>query len=188
MRSKLLSASVLIAVVSVTAFAVAPGVDSGLKIGDFVSAFHPNHVSGPHKGTDTCPPCTYGKLPQVQVWVNGDDTKNVESIAQLLDKRVGAWDKSNLKAFVIFLTDGSNKAGMVKQIDSIASKSGVKIPMAWIGKDDEAIELYAINTKPDVKNTVMVYKDMQVRAKFVNLKADEKGLKSLNSAIDGIVK
>jgi hypothetical protein len=188
MKSKFFGAGVLVAAISVAAFAVGPLVDSGLKIGDFVSAFHPNHVSGPHKGTDTCPPCTYGKMPQVQVWVNGDDPKNVETIAQLLDRRVGAWDKSSLKTFVIFLTDASNKSGTVKQIETIASKSRVKIPLAWIAKDDEAIELYAINTKSEVKNTVLVYKDMQVKAKFVNLKADENGLRTLNGAIDGIVK
>lgn len=29
---------------------------SGLNVGDMVTPFHPKHVSGPHKGTDACPP------------------------------------------------------------------------------------------------------------------------------------
>jgi hypothetical protein len=173
---------------AITAIAMSPTVDSGLKVGDFVSAFHPKHVTGPHKGTDTCPPCTYGKLPQVQVWVNGDDSKNVEAIAKLLDSRVGDWKKSDLKAFFIFVTDAAGKAATAKKIEDIASKSGAKIAMAWIDKGDEAIEQYAINTDAGVKNTVLVYKDMKVASKFVNLKADQKGLVQLNQAVDGITK
>lgn len=29
---------------------------SGLSVGEYVTPFHPWHVSGPHKGTDACPP------------------------------------------------------------------------------------------------------------------------------------
>ncbi|HVL38404.1 MAG TPA: hypothetical protein VM328_03335 [Fimbriimonadaceae bacterium] len=32
------------------------GPDSGLNVGDPVTPFHPQHVTGPHKGTDACPP------------------------------------------------------------------------------------------------------------------------------------
>lgn len=30
--------------------------DSGLNVGEMVTPFHPLHVTGPHKGTDACPP------------------------------------------------------------------------------------------------------------------------------------
>lgn len=30
--------------------------DSGLSVGDSVTPFHPQHVTGPNKGTDACPP------------------------------------------------------------------------------------------------------------------------------------
>lgn len=54
MINKLISAALVGAVFALPAFAVGP--DSGLSVGDMVSAFHPQHVSGPHKGTDACPP------------------------------------------------------------------------------------------------------------------------------------
>ena len=104
-------------------------IDSGIKVGEFVTAFHPNHLVGPHKGTDACPPCTYGKLPAVQFWVNGDDTSNVEAITKLLDHRVGNWEKSNFKAFVIFVTTPESKASTAKQIQDIAKKNGIEIAM-----------------------------------------------------------
>jgi len=188
MTKRIFSAAILVAAVSVTAFAMRGAVESGLKVGEMVSAFHPNHVSGPHKGTDTCPPCTYGNMPQVQVWVNGDDSKNVEAIAKLLDTRVGDWKKSKLKAFVIFVTDSANNAATTKNIEDIASKTGVKIALAWIDKGNEAVEQYKVNTSAEVKNTVLVYKDRAITSKFVNLKADDKGLGELNTAINGIVK
>lgn len=37
------------------AFAAA-GPESGLKVGDPVTPFNPQHVSGPNKGTNACPP------------------------------------------------------------------------------------------------------------------------------------
>lgn len=188
MIKKFVGAAVLVAAVSAAAFAFTTKVDSGLKVGEMVSAFHPNHVSGPHKGTDACPPCTYGNSPQVQVWVNGDDSKNVEAIAKLLDKRVGEWKTSKVKAFMIFVTDGANKTATTKKIEDIVAKSGAKIPMAWIDKTNEAISDYKVNTGADVKNTVMVYKGRAITTKFVNLKADDKGLAELNTAIDGITK
>lgn len=30
--------------------------DSGLSVGEVVTPFHPQHVTGPDKGTDACPP------------------------------------------------------------------------------------------------------------------------------------
>ena len=32
------------------------GPNSGLSAGDTVVPFHPQHVTGPDKGTDACPP------------------------------------------------------------------------------------------------------------------------------------
>jgi hypothetical protein len=40
--------------VAFLASAFAP--DSGLNVGELVTPFHPQHVTGPHKGTDACPP------------------------------------------------------------------------------------------------------------------------------------
>ncbi|MDI9639989.1 hypothetical protein QPK87_20070 [Kamptonema cortianum] len=40
--------------IAVPAFAGNP--ESGLNVGQNVIAFHPYHVAGPDKGTDTCPP------------------------------------------------------------------------------------------------------------------------------------
>jgi hypothetical protein len=36
--------------------ALAQNPESGLNVGDTTPAFNPIHVSGPKKGTNTCPP------------------------------------------------------------------------------------------------------------------------------------
>ena len=163
--------------------------DSGLKVGEMVSAFHPKHVAGPHKGTDACPPCTYGNLPMVQVWVNGDDIDNVLEISKSLEKAVEAKKRSQFKAFVIVLTDKAHSKQTATALEAAASKAGFDdLAVAYLQKDDHAIKDYKVNTTADVKNTVFVYKDRTVKAKFVNLKGNKAGLTSLNTAIDKIAK
>jgi len=46
----------LTALLGTAVVALLGGPESGLAIGANVPAFHPQHVTGPHKGTDACPP------------------------------------------------------------------------------------------------------------------------------------
>ena len=78
----------LIGAASVAVFAAS--MNSGLNPGESVTPFHPNHVSGPLANTTNCFPCTFQNRPQVQVWVNGDDLKNIAPIAKTLNTAMGA--------------------------------------------------------------------------------------------------
>jgi len=168
------------AVVAFALPAIAGSVKSGLEVGEMVTPFHPTHVSGPDKGTDTCPPCKYGALPAVQVWVNNDDEANVMAIAKSLSSEVKA-SKADLKAFVIKL---SNCDACVTATKEMAGKASLdNIAMAYLPSKDKAIQNYKVNTDASVKNTVFVYRDRKVVAKFVNLKADKAGLGELHAAI-----
>ncbi len=173
---------------TLSAIALTPA-NSGLKVGEMVSAFHPSHVTGPHKGTDACPPCTYGNLPQVQVWVNGDSPENVAAVAKLLNQTMAEKKASKLKGFVIFLTTDGQTKTTASMIEGLATKTGVNdVCMAYLSTKNEAVEDYKVNTGSDIKNTIFVYRDRTVKSKFVNLKADKKGLAELAAAIDGITK
>lgn len=164
--------------------ALASAPTSGLKVGETVTPFHPTHVSGPLKGTDSCPPCTYGQLPQVQVWVNGDDQTNVAAVATALEDAVKANKSKKLQAFVIVLTDAANKASVAKTIADWSAKAGASnVHMAYLLKTDAAVSAYKVNTSADVKNTIMVYKNREVTNTFVNLRGDKSGLGQLNGAI-----
>jgi hypothetical protein len=165
--------------------ALAGTIESGLKVGETVTPFHPTHITGPLKGTTNCPPCTFGARPQVQVWVNDDNMMNVVNIARLLEKQVQANGKSELKAFVIVLTDKPEETG--KFLAALAERIGAKeVGLAYLKKDDEAVRQYKFNLGADVKNTIFVYKNKTVSEKFVNLKADEKGVADLTAAISNV--
>lgn len=178
MKRTLLGITAL-AAMAVPVFALAPAT-SGLAVGESVTPFHPMHVSGPDAGTDTCPPCKYGNRPAVQVWANMDDAANLQAIAKNLSGKVAS-SKNELKAFVINLThcdkciDGTKSMAAKSKLDNIA--------FTYLPSDSEFVKNYKVNTESEVKNTVFVYKNKKVVAKFVNLKADEKGLKELNAAI-----
>jgi len=186
--TKTIMATMALSVVAVLAYAGT--LTSGLNQGERVSAFHPQHVAGPHKGTDACPPCTYGNLPMVQVWVNGDSPENVKAFAKLLDARIKEnKTTSQFKGFVIYLTskDGISKA--TKTLEQVAKDTKANdVALAYLDSSSKSVGDYKVNTDKQVKNTVFVYKNRKVTAKFVNLNPDKQGLAELNRAIDNIVK
>ncbi|HRI43758.1 MAG TPA: hypothetical protein PLL78_09770 [Fimbriimonadaceae bacterium] len=176
MIQKALFAALTVSAIALPAFAA----NSGLAVGEAVTPFHPAHITGPNKGTTACPPCTYGNRPQVQVWVNGDSLENVAKIAGVLNKTAAS--NKEFKGFVIFLT--SDKPATEKAIVEANKKLGYDaIAMATLAPGDSAVKNYKVNVASEVKNTVFVYKDKKVTAKFVNLEANEKGLGQLNEAI-----
>lgn len=188
-KSILISSAVGLAL-AVSAIALNPGASepkSGLAVGELVSAFHPSHVTGPLAGTDSCPPCTYGNLPMVQAWINGDTTQNIAAIAAKLDKAMVAKSGAELKTFVIVLT--SDPKSTSEELKAIAKEQGLKnVALAYLDKKDSAVEDYKMSVSPEVKNTIFVYRNRKVDSKFVNLDPNEAGLTSLSLAIDKITK
>jgi hypothetical protein len=174
--------STLIAALALSGFT--SGVDSGIRVGDEVTSFNPHHVTGPNKGTDACPPCTYGHKPMVQAWVNGPDKDAITEIAKTLDAAMAANKSSQLKTFVIVLVDKAQVNETKKTLEDIAEKNALdKVGLAYLEKSDEAVTDYKVNVAPEVKSTIFVYKDLTVKSKFVNLKTDKEGLGELNAAI-----
>lgn len=166
-----------------TAFALpvlALAPSSGLKVGESVSPFHPTHIAGPNKGTDACPPCTYGNRPQVMVWVNHESEANILALQKELGKQVTAHAGKELKAFVVNLT---NCEGCVTKMDAWTKAWSPNVGLAHISSGDKAVEAWKVNISTKVKNTVLVYKDRKVVANFVNMTPDAKGLAELRAAI-----
>ncbi|MCE9557549.1 MAG: hypothetical protein K8R88_01220 [Armatimonadetes bacterium] len=173
--------------VSAVAFAFAGTTKSGLEKGEEVTPFHPQHVSGPLANTSNCFPCTFKNRPQVQVWVNGDDMKNVGAIAKSLEGAMAEYKKNEFKAMVVFVT--SDVDATKKVVAGVAKSTGYSnIAMSVLDKNDAAVKNYKFNTDKSVKNTVFVYKNWKVASKMVNFVADKAGLVSLNSAIAGVAK
>ena len=174
---------------AVAALAMAKGLPSGLDKGESVSPFHPDHFAGPLANTTNCFPCTFQNRPQVQVWVNGDSQQNVAKIASTLGTAMKKNGKAEFKALIVFIADGAEVGAAKAEGLALVKKSGLKgLAMATISPSNEAVKDYKINTSPEVKNTVIVYKDWKVQNKMVNLKADASGMKTLDAAIRSVVK
>lgn len=177
---------ILSAALSTAAFA---GVGSGLKTGEEVTAFHPNHFSGPLANTTNCFPCTFQNRPQVQVWVNSDNPENVSKIARTLSAAMKRNRKAEFKALIVFVGSPA-KAAQAKALGlKLVKSEGLgNLGMATISPTNEAIKAYKINLADAMKNTVLVYKNWKIKDKFVNLDANEGGLKRLQASIASIVK
>ncbi|HSV72960.1 MAG TPA: hypothetical protein VLH79_04305 [Chthonomonadales bacterium] len=164
---------------------------SGIERGGMLPAYHPKHVAGPDRDTDTCPVCKYGGRPAVQVWVNTDDPKNVAGIVAALEAAIVAHRDRDLKAFVTFFNHGGQSAEAFEQtLRQMAEKHGVKnVAITYLprGPQDPAVRSHRINTDEAVRNTVFVYRDRRVSSRFVNLTADERGLQQLRAAIRRVV-
>ena len=160
-------------------------VNSGLDKGERVSPFHPKHVAGALKGTDTCFPCTYQNRPQVQAWVTNGDQKSIMAFAKTLDSAMDKYSNKEFKGMVVILAT-KEQGKMIEQHVPAMSKDLKHVSISYLTADNEAVKNYKINT--GAKNTVFVYKNWEVKDKFVDLTADEKGLNSLNAAIGSIVK
>jgi hypothetical protein len=186
MYKTLIISTAAIAALAVSALAFAPRPvsepKSGLDIGELVSAFNPTHVTGPLAGTDSCPPCTYGNLPMVQAWVNGDSKENITAVAKTLDQQMEAKSGAELKTFVIVLT--SDPKSTAAELKEIGETNHLKyVALAYLDKKSPSVDDYKVAVNSEVKNTVFVYKKRRVESKFVNLNPDEKGLSELTAAI-----
>ncbi len=180
MKNKILT---LFSVSALAAVVLAAPLSSGLKPGEYVSPFHPQHLSGPDKGTDTCPPCKYGNLPAVQVWVNKEDAKTTAAITEAVNQEV-AKSKKNLKGFVLHVIKDKDSKALAESAAKKAEADGlVKVAIATVEPSNEAIANYKISLKPEVRNTVLVYSKRKIVASMVNLKGTTQDLGRLRQAL-----
>lgn len=162
------------------------GLKSGVEKGAGLPAYNPTHVTGPDKGTATCPVCKYPRNPSVQAWINTDSEKNVEALIGALEKASRKYADKNFKAFVVFINPNAESAETLKsRLAKIGEKHNIEhVALTFLpGPDHSAVKGYGINTDPKVRNTIFVYRNRIVDAKMVNFDANEKGIAALHDAI-----
>ncbi|MBM3493019.1 MAG: hypothetical protein FJX72_01660 [Armatimonadetes bacterium] len=180
------------AAVAALAVALAPvianpaALKSGVEKGAVLPAYHPMHVTGPDKNSQTCPVCKYPRNPAVQAWINTDDEKNVSALVGALEKASAKHAGSKLKAFVVFMNPTRESADALKaRLAKIGEKHNIQyVALTFLpGPDDGAVKGYGVNADAKVRNTIFVYRNRTVDAKMVNFTADEKGVAALHDAI-----
>ena len=120
----------------------------------------------------------------VQVWTYGEDPKTLMSIVELLEKQAKEKADKRFRPFVIVVSEKDKLDATAKELTELTEKAKIEeVGVAYLPSDSRAVKQYTVNLVPEVKNTVIVYRRKRVTDKFVNLKADEKGLASLSEAI-----
>ena len=126
-------------------------------------------------------------MPQIQVWINKDTDTNVEKLVKSLNGTVTANSDKRLKAFFIFVDDTGKQ--FEPELTLLAKKTDSNdVALAYLGSNHQGVRTYKIYLDPEVKNTIIFYRNRKVLAKEVNFVADEKGLSKLKSDIDLILK
>ncbi|MBX3110566.1 MAG: hypothetical protein KF857_01040 [Fimbriimonadaceae bacterium] len=154
---------------------------SGLAVGQRMLAFETKHVTGPDKGTDTCPICKYGTLPGVMVFAHKADDDVLVQVADKLDKLVGA-SKYDLHAFVVVLTDDA------KDVEAVRAMYGDKykhLAVTHLPADDPVVKDYKVDLSGKTRTTAMIYKHMKVTKVLTNV-GEEKG--SLDALVEATKK
>lgn len=172
----------------IAALCIGQAQSSGPKIGEFVNAFEPHHVSGPDAGTETCPVCKYGNTPAIQVWIPFDKINTMKSIIKLLDKKVKE-NPANLKAFIITVVSKEKLGQATTQLKSLNIElRASSVALTTLQPNDPGVEANQINLAPKIKNTVFVYKNRKVTAKWVDFSSSSESLKALEKAITSATK
>lgn len=167
--------TLLLLMLTIGASSYSQVADSGLAIGKDCPAFDPYHVSGPDKGTRTCPMCKYGYKQGVMVWVNNDDWESLSTIAIRLEAEINKRGIKNMRAFIIYMNPEERPLDEVmKTLTELSRKANLdRVALTCIPgpADPKSAKLFQINADKEIKNTVFVYKSRKVFEKFINLDA-----------------
>lgn len=190
MKSRIILASVVAALVALPVLAMKPAVESGLQPGETIIPFHPDHISGPLAGTSNCFPCTYGNRPAAQAWVHGEDMKVVGKLIHELQESMDNNKDKEFKAMMVMVLDNEGQKAKAKEQlkDTIEKSGGKDVAVALVTKDHEAVKQYKINLSPDVKNTVIFYKNRKIVNNLVNLKLNTEGCSGLCEHVAALLK
>jgi len=141
---------------------------SGLRPGDQVEPWNPKHVTGPDRGTNLCPVCTYLEKPVVVVFAK--DTTNTAELAARLEPLARKHRGTGLRVVVAVVDIGLDRAKALA-----ADLKFTDVSLCYLTPNAGPKELKAYRVDPAAENTVMVYRNYTVAATFVNLPAKDDG-------------
>lgn len=125
---------------------------SGLRPGEQVEPWNPLHVTGPDRGTNVCPLCTYLDKPVVVVFAK--DTANTAQLVARLEPLARKHRAAGLRVVVAVVDIGLERAKALAADLKLADVS-----LCYLTRKSGPKELKAYRIEPAAENTVMVYKD-----------------------------
>ena len=156
--------------------ASAAELQSGLQPGDSPGAFNVQDVTGPSKGKSLCYRCQYGNRPVISIFARDVD-ENLTALIKKVDDAVAENQDSQLKAFVVLLTDDPDAAE--QKLAKVAADNKIKhVPLTFFD-GVQGPEGYQISSGADVSVMMWVQSDVKASHALPKGKLDKTAVKSI---------
>jgi len=149
---------------------------SGKEIGEDQPSFAPYHVYGPDKGSIACPVCKYGRYQGLLYFVGRNpDWNDIKKWLSFLEEQSLARGKF-LKAYFIYGNDKDyNEERIRTQLEKLGAELNLqRIALTMVPSfSDTESDVNLSSIDPDLKNTIILYRNRVIIDKFYELPATE---------------
>jgi protocatechuate 3,4-dioxygenase beta subunit len=160
-------------------------LQSGLKVGSNCPAFDPLHISGIDAGKHVCPMCRYGYGEGIMVWINHTNLNKLDNFATSLEQQMAIRGEKKLRVFLLYINpdrvenDKTDAVILRQKLNNWCTRLRLmKVAVALVSSPgDESCKKYDIN--PLAYNTVFVYKQRKITAKWVNISYSTQSLETI---------
>jgi hypothetical protein len=158
----------------------APGLQSGLKVGEKVPTFYVRAITGPLKNKSVCYVCRNGDRPVVMLFIR-QITPELKKLLKRIDGEVDEHRAAGLRSFGVFVAGDSKE--LLPQVQTLAFDEKISLPLTIAAAPSDGSAGRSIH--PDAAVTVILYRDQTVVANFA-YRADELQAEQSEIVLKGI--
>jgi protocatechuate 3,4-dioxygenase beta subunit len=163
------------------------GITSGLQVGEDNPSFIPYHAWGPDKGTRTCPVCKYGRYQGILYFAGEKESReDIENWLSFLEQQSIERDRY-LKAYFVYGNENDfSKTKRQAELEKIGQKLNIhKMALTYVPSfNDQETEVFLNKVNPAAYNTIVIYRNSNIIANYVNLKPTIENFNELTSFLD----
>jgi protocatechuate 3,4-dioxygenase, beta subunit len=164
-----------------------PAIASGLEISEGSPSFIPFHAWGPDKGSRACPVCKYGRHQGVLYFVGSrPDWPDIKKWLLFLESETVKRGHL-LKVYLVYGNEKKySPANRYKELEKIGEELGLKnCALTFVPSlNDRESEVFLNKINPETENTLILYRQRIITAKFINLKATATSFDSITAALN----
>jgi protocatechuate 3,4-dioxygenase beta subunit len=150
-----------------------PKAESGREVGEESPSFIPYHAFGPDKGTRTCPVCKYGKHHGILYFVgNKTQWADIKKWLTFLEQESVGRGKL-LKVYFVYGNETNYaKNARLKELEQLGNELSLKnVALTFVPSlNDSESEVTLNKINPAVENTLVLFRQSKIVAKFIDLK------------------
>lgn len=160
---------------------------SGLEIGEDNPSFIPFHAWGQDKGTRACPVCRYGRYHGIIYFVgNNPNWDEIKKWLKFLEQESVKRGKY-LKAYFVYGNEKNyNKDERRKELETTGRELDLKnVALTFVpSMQDSESEVNLNKINPSVENTIIIFRQRNIVAKFIDFKPSTDSFKNISNTLD----